>query len=41
MPEHWAVFDAIAAGDPDGARDAMQVLVANALSQTAEALSDH
>ena len=41
MPEHWAVFDAIAAGDPDGARNAMQVLVANALSQTAEALSDH
>lgn len=38
MPEHWAVFDAIAAGDADRAREAMEVLVANALSQTAEAL---
>lgn len=40
MPEHWAVFDAIAAGDGEGARAAMQVLVANALAQTADALAD-
>lgn len=40
MPEHWAVFNAIVAKDADGARQAMQVLVANALSQTADALGD-
>jgi len=40
MPEHWAVFDAVAARDPGAARRAMQVLVANALSQTADALGD-
>lgn len=40
MPEHWAVFEAIEAQDPDGARHAMEVLVANALSQTAEALAE-
>lgn len=40
MPEHWAVFNAIAARDPANAREAMQVLVANALAQTAEALGE-
>ncbi|MFC0633135.1 FadR/GntR family transcriptional regulator [Brevundimonas balnearis] len=40
MPEHWAVFDAIEARDADTARRAMEVLVANALSQTAEALAE-
>jgi DNA-binding FadR family transcriptional regulator len=38
MPEHWAVFDAIAAGDPAAARAAMEALVAHALAQTSEAL---
>jgi DNA-binding FadR family transcriptional regulator len=38
LPEHWAVFNAIAAQDPDHARRAMEVLVANALSQTSAAL---
>lgn len=38
MPEHWAVFDAIAAGDAERARQAMAALVAHALAQTAEAL---
>jgi DNA-binding FadR family transcriptional regulator len=33
MPEHWAVFEAIAASDPEGARSAMQALVAHALEQ--------
>lgn len=37
MPEHWAVFDAIAAGDAEGARSAMQALVAHALQQIAGA----
>ncbi|MDP3403331.1 MAG: FadR/GntR family transcriptional regulator [Brevundimonas sp.] len=35
MPEHWAVFEAIAASDPEGARSAMQALVAHALEQIA------
>lgn len=35
MPEHWAVFEAIAASDPEGARAAMQALVAHALEQIA------
>jgi len=39
MPEHWAVFHAIAEGAPEKARAAMAVLVADALSQTAEALA--
>lgn len=38
MPEHWAVFDAIEAGDAVGARAAMEALVSHALDQTAEAL---
>lgn len=33
MPEHWAVFEAIAAGDPEAARRAMEALVAHALEQ--------
>lgn len=40
MPQHWAVFDAIAARDPEAARAAMQVLVADALTQTADALAE-
>lgn len=35
MPEHWAVFEAIAAGDAEAARAAMQALVAHALEQIA------
>jgi len=38
MPEHWAVFDAIAAGDAERARQTMAALVQHALAQTAEAL---
>lgn len=38
MPEHWAVFDAIEAGDPANAKAAMEALVAHALAQTANAL---
>jgi DNA-binding FadR family transcriptional regulator len=34
MPEHWRVFDAIAAGGADAARVAMQDLVALALEDT-------
>lgn len=34
MPEHWRVFDAIAAGGPDGARVAMQELINLALVDT-------
>lgn len=34
MPEHWKVFDAIAVGDPDSARLAMQELVALAHDDT-------
>ena len=34
MPEHWAVFDSIAAGDPPQARAAMAALVAQALEDT-------
>lgn len=32
MPEHWAVFNAIAARDAEGARKAMEALIALALS---------
>lgn len=39
MPEHWAVFEAIADADPDGARHAMAALVAHALEQTESAAS--
>ena len=38
MPEHWTVFDAIAAGDAPAARAAMRVLVDEALSATQRAL---
>lgn len=34
MPEHWRVFDAIAAGGPRQAHDAMNALVAQALEDT-------
>jgi DNA-binding FadR family transcriptional regulator len=34
MPEHWRVFDAIAAGVPEPARIAMSALVAQALEDT-------
>ena len=34
MPDHWAVFDAIAVGDADAARQAMQTLVALAQDDT-------
>lgn len=38
MPDHWQVFDAIAAGGPDAARAAMETLVSAALRDTARAL---
>jgi DNA-binding FadR family transcriptional regulator len=38
MPDHWRVFDAIAAGGPDAARSAMAELVGGALRDTARAL---
>lgn len=38
MPDHWKVFDAIAAGGPDAARAAMEELVGAALRDTARAL---
>ncbi len=38
MPEHWAVFEAIAAADPEQARSAMAALVVHALQQTESAL---
>lgn len=38
MPDHWKVFDAIAAGGPDDARAAMEVLVRSALKDTSRAL---
>ncbi len=38
MPEHWKVFDAIAAGGPEDARAAMEVLVRAALKDTSRAL---
>jgi DNA-binding FadR family transcriptional regulator len=34
MPEHWRVFDAVAAGGAEAARAAMQALVAQALEDT-------
>jgi DNA-binding FadR family transcriptional regulator len=39
MPDHWKVFDAIAIGDPDAARAAMQDLVKLALDDTRLSLS--
>lgn len=38
MPEHWKVFDAIAAGRADQAREAMERLVAGALIDTQAAI---
>ncbi len=38
MPEHWRVFDCIAAGGADVAREAMRALVAPAGEDTREAL---
>ncbi|WP_300544886.1 FadR/GntR family transcriptional regulator [Maricaulis sp.] len=38
MPDHWKVFDAIAAGGPEEARAAMTELVSAALRDTARAL---
>lgn len=38
MPDHWKVFDAIAAGGPEAARAAMEELVGMALRDTARAL---
>ena len=36
MPEHWKVFDAIAAGRPDVARTAMEKLIGLALDDSLE-----
>ncbi|KQS54264.1 GntR family transcriptional regulator [Brevundimonas sp. Leaf363] len=36
MPQHWEVYHAVEAGDPERARRAMAVLVADARAQTAE-----
>ncbi len=38
IPDHMRVFDAIAAGDPDGAAEAMQALVRLALEDTRAAM---
>jgi DNA-binding FadR family transcriptional regulator len=38
MPDHWKVFDAIAAGRPDQAREAMERLVGLALEDTRAAI---
>lgn len=38
MPEHWRVYDAVAAGDADEARAAMEALVNHALAQTSGAM---
>ncbi len=38
MGDHWAVFDAIAAGGPDAARAAMRTLVSGALRDTESSL---
>lgn len=38
MPDHWKVFDAIAAGRPDQARQAMERLVGLALEDTRAAI---
>lgn len=38
MPDHWAVFRAIEAGDEARAKAAMEALVTSALAQTAQAL---
>jgi DNA-binding FadR family transcriptional regulator len=38
MPEHWKVFDAIAAARPDQARQAMERLVGLALEDTRAAI---
>jgi DNA-binding FadR family transcriptional regulator len=40
LPDHWRVFDAIAAGGPDEARAAMQELVRLALEDTRGSLND-
>ena len=39
MPEHWRVFDCIAAGDAPAARAAMRVLVDQALKDTQKELA--
>ena len=39
MPDHWKVFDAIAAGRPDQARQAMERLVGLALDDTRAAIA--
>ena len=39
MPEHWRVYDAVAAGDADEARAAMEALVNHALAQISGAMS--
>jgi DNA-binding FadR family transcriptional regulator len=41
MPEHWAVFEAIEAGDAAEARRTMTALIANALVQTSRALGSN
>lgn len=38
MPEHWAVFFAIEAGNGPGAREAMEFLVSDSLAQISQAL---
>jgi len=38
MPEHWAVFSAIEAGDGEMAKAAMETLIKSALAQTSKAL---
>ena len=38
MPEHWRVYDAVASGDAEEARAAMEALVKHALEQTAGAM---
>lgn len=40
MPAHWAVFDAIAAGGPQAAGEAMRTLVAQALEDTRSEIDD-
>jgi DNA-binding FadR family transcriptional regulator len=40
MPDHWKVFDAIAAGRPDQARIAMERLVGLALEDTRASIAD-
>ena len=40
MPEHWRVYDAVAAGDAEEAHAAMEALVNHALAQTAGAMNE-